>query len=71
MPHLHTEKHYGVVNKEANVAFTIFALDSLLSFLNFATDLPRANLCKSIFSPSNISTPNRIALQPARKPYGV
>ena len=40
------------------MAFTIFALDSLFSFLNFATDLPRANLCKSFFSSSNISTPN-------------
>ena len=55
MSHLHTKKHYGVVNKEANVSSTIFALDSLLGFFNFATDLPRANLCKSIFSSGNVS----------------
>ena len=37
----------------ANVTFIIFALDLLLSFCIFATGLQGANLCKSIFSPSD------------------
>ena len=40
----------GGVNNQANVAFIIFAPNFLLSFHNFATYLPGANLCKSIFS---------------------
>ena len=39
----------GTVNNQANVAFTIFAQNFLLSFLNFTTYLPGANLWKSIF----------------------
>ena len=50
MRHLLTIKHGGI-NMEANVAFTIFAPDSLLRFYMFATYLPKADLCKSIFCP--------------------
>ena len=39
-----------VVNIETNVAFDMFTLGLLLSFHKFATYLPTANLCKSIFS---------------------
>ena len=39
-----------VVNIEA-LAFTIFAPDLSLSYYMFAKYLPRANSCKSIFSP--------------------
>ena len=46
------QKH-GVANMEANVAFTIFAPDLLLSYCIFATYLPRANLSKSIFPSSD------------------
>ena len=38
-----------VANIEALV-FTIFAPDLSLTFYMFAMSLPRANLCKSIFS---------------------
>ena len=50
MPHVHTQKQ-GVKNNMANVTFTMFAINLLLSIYIFATYLQGANLCKSIFSP--------------------
>ena len=54
MPHLHTKKQ-GVKNNMANVIFTMFAINSLLSIYIFATYLQGANLCKSIFRPMLVS----------------
>ena len=49
MSHLRTKKQ-GVKNNMANVTFTMFAMNSLLSIYIFATYLQGANLYKSIFS---------------------
>ena len=49
MSHLCTKKQ-GVKNNMANVTFTMFAMNSLLSIYIFATYLQGANLYKSIFS---------------------
>ena len=43
---------HGVVNKEANLALTIFAPSLLLSFVTILRLIYRENLCRSIFSSS-------------------
>ena len=43
---------HGVVNKEANLALTIFAPSLLLSFVTILRLICRENLCRSIFPSS-------------------